>query len=77
MIIAGFYLAILCLTLAALAKPCLVRCVKCRRVQVGDIKLRHSNIKLLILESATGIVRLQSANKIYFRDNILYLVTLF
>jgi hypothetical protein len=32
---------------------------------------------LLILESATDMIRLLSGNKIYFRDNTAYVVTLF
>lgn len=40
------------------------------------LKLRHSNIKLLIIETAAGIVRLLSANNTCLRDNIAYIVTL-
>lgn len=32
---------------------------------------------LLILESVTSIIRLLSANRIYFRDNTAYVVTFF
>jgi hypothetical protein len=41
------------------------------------LESRHSDIKLLIIESATGIVRLLSANNVYLRDNIADIVLLF
>lgn len=41
------------------------------------LKLRHLNIKLLIIECANGIVRLLSANNTYLRGNITYIVNLF
>lgn len=44
---------------------------------MGDIEIETPNNKLLVLESAIGIITLLSANNIYLRDNTVYTVTLF
>jgi hypothetical protein len=45
-------------------------------IEIEILKLRYSNIKLLILESASGLIGLLSANNTSLRDNTAYIVTL-